>query len=248
MWNSPGYWQGAPAGLEWYMVDAGRQGAEGWRPPFQPDRAVVELAGAPPLSTPPEQPGEEAPIRLKDPELAALLAWLLPGLGHLYQGRRAKAALFFVCIMGTFLYGVYLGGSSELGWGRVVYFAWTPGHRRLPYLCQIGAGLPAMPALVQAHRAANDRQVWWNGFMAPPRPDDAKKGEPNWDQPTLHELHFQLAPFFELGTVYTMIGGLLNVLAIYDAWCGPVIPHPGKKEDEDEDRKPGEGQGEDEHG
>ena len=69
-------------------------------------------------------------VDLKDPALAGFLAWLVPGLGHLYQGRRAKAALFFVCIMGTFIYGCYLGGSKELGWGRVVYFSWRPGDKR----------------------------------------------------------------------------------------------------------------------
>jgi hypothetical protein len=39
--------------------------------------------------------------------------------------------------------------------------------------------------------------------------------------------------FFELGTVFTMVGGLLNILAMYDAWGGPVAPPP-KKEDEDD--------------
>ena len=90
-----------------------------------------------------QQEGVEGSIDLKDPALAAFLAWLIPGLGHLYQGRRAKAALLFVCIMGTFLYGCYLGGSKTLGWGRVVYFSWRVGDKRLPYLCQLGIGLPA---------------------------------------------------------------------------------------------------------
>ena len=190
------------------------------------------------MNTPSDHPDAPAPVPLKDPELAALFAWLIPGLGHLYQGRKAKAALFFVCIMGTFLYGVYLGGSSELGWGRAVYFAWTPGHRRLPYLCQIGVGLPAVPALIQAHRAAGNKKVWWNGFMAPPRPEVARRDiqgpDVNADQPTLHQLHARLASFFELGTVDTMIGGLLNVLAIYDAYAGPVMSHPAKKEENPE--------------
>ncbi len=92
-------------------------------------------------------------VDLKDPGLAAFLAWLVPGLGHLYQGRTAKAGLFFVCIMGTFLYGLYLGSDfdpddgKELGWGRVVYFSWRPEEKRLAYLCQVGIGLPALPDL-----------------------------------------------------------------------------------------------------
>jgi len=178
-------------------------------------------------------------IDLKDPALAAFLAWLIPGLGHLYQGRRAKAALFFVCIMGIFAYGCYLGGSSEMGWGRVVYFSWRLGDKRLPYICQVGAGLPALPALVQASRMSNDRKVWLGGFMAPPVPASPENSAlpadpegPNAAQPTAHTLHRRLHRYFELGTVYTMIAGLLNILAVYDAWGGPVFSETAKKEDE----------------
>ena len=185
-----------------------------------------------------EQPEPEGPVQLKEPQVSALLAWLIPGLGHWYQGRKPKAVLFFVCIMGTFLYGLYLGSSSDpnIGWGRVVYFSWRENYKRLPYLCQIGVGLPAMPALIQANRTFNNRKVWWNGFMAPPKmpPLPGVERDANEGQPTSNELYLKLHSYFELGTVYTMVAGLLNVLAIYDAWCGPVLGEPAKKEDEDE--------------
>ncbi len=187
----------------------------------------------------------ETAIELKDPALAALLAWSVPGLGHLYQGRTGKAILYFVCILGTFSYGVYLGGSSELGWGRVVYASWRPGDRRLPYLCQLGVGLPAMPALIQATLVRQGKEPLWNGFMAPPALDhgnfnrfgdmDRNGGFNRVGRPTIHVLHKRLHRYFELGTVYTMIAGLLNILVIYDAWGGPVFP-----EDEDEDEESGD--------
>jgi hypothetical protein len=41
-------------------------------------------------------------IDLKNPGWAALLAWLWPGAGHLYQGRTAKGLLFMICILSTF--------------------------------------------------------------------------------------------------------------------------------------------------
>ena len=177
----------------------------------------------------------EMTIELKDPALAAFLAWLIPGLGHWYQGRIAKGILYFVCILGTFSYGVYLGGNSELGWGRVVYVSFRPGDMRLPYLCQVCVSLPALPALVQANRVRNGKEPLAGGFMAPPslagggfdRFGDRDRNE----QPTIHALHKELHRYFELGTVYTMIAGLLNVLAIYDAWGGPVF----SEEDEEDD-------------
>ena len=79
---------------------------------------------------------ESQSIQLKDPLVAGVLAWLVPGLGHFYQGRNAKGALFAICILGTFLYGLYLGGSKEVGWGRAVYFSFRttigdfPGYAR----------------------------------------------------------------------------------------------------------------------
>lgn len=42
--------------------------------------------------------------------LAAVLAWLVPGLGHWYLGYRDRAIVFFVAITVTFWGGVALGG------------------------------------------------------------------------------------------------------------------------------------------
>jgi hypothetical protein len=198
------------------------------------------------------KPISHPPVPLKDPALAAFLAWLVPGLGHLYQGRTAKAILYFVCLMGTFVYGCYLGGSRELGWGRVVYMAWRDDDIRLSYVCQVGIGLPALPALVQANRARNekDRGVGpiWGGLEAPPLPEvpaDERAADRDTRRRlqaeryarhlfTLDELNLRLAEYFELGSVYTMVAGLLNVLVIYDACCGPFVT---EKKEEEEDRK-----------
>lgn len=184
-----------------------------------------------------------AKIDLKDPVLAAFLAWLIPGMGHLYQGRTAKAAFFFVCIMGLFAYGVYLGGNNKLGHGRAVYFAFRPDEWRLPYICQVFVGLPALPACVQAIRMNNHKPIFFNGFMAPPCPIDERgskllpENDPNFQQPTLDTLNHDLNRYFELATFYTMVAGLLNVLAIYDAFSGPVILIAAKKQDQPDKEK-----------
>jgi hypothetical protein len=188
----------------------------------------------------------EKTIPLKDPMLAAFLAWLVPGLGHFYQGRTAKAILFFVCIMGTFTYGCYLGGNSRLGWGRVVYISWSDEDWRLYFIGQAGMGLPVLPAVIQAQRVSNKNPPLWHSFMAPPLPDWSAldPNNPN-DVPaeraktgrfTLDEICYELHEFFELGTVYTVIAGLLNMLVIFDAWAGPVFAEesPAAKKEDDE--------------
>ena len=107
-------------------------------------------------------------IDLKDPRLAAFLAWLVPGLGHLYQGRTGKGVLFFVCIVGTFVYGMYIGQ------GRVVYASTADVFsreflERWQYICQVGVGLPALPALVQRERIQDGKApLIADNFMRPP--------------------------------------------------------------------------------
>ena len=83
-------------------------------------------------------------VELREPLWAAVLAWLLPGAGHLYQRRYPKAMLFMICILGTFLFGMIIGR------GRVVYASTKPNDFRWQYFFQLGAGVPAMPALLQA--------------------------------------------------------------------------------------------------
>lgn len=174
---------------------------------------------------------------LKNREVAAVLAWLLPGLGHAYQGRWAKAGLYFVCLMGLFVHGAYLGsqgGPEGVGWARVVYFDGL-NFNRLAFYCQMGIGAPVLPAIVQKYRVSQGKEPFWNGFMAPPMKPEAPwtrdATRPLALRATGADLHGRLHRFFELGTVYTMIAGLLNVLAIYDAWGGPVFP--ARKDDED---------------
>jgi hypothetical protein len=183
----------------------------------------------------PSKPAEKKPadkssadtieIDLRDPYTAALLAWAWPGAGHIYQRRYAKAVLFMVCILGTYFFGLALGE------GKVVYAAWKQTDRRWQYPLQLGVGLPAAPALVQSVVTRRGGEPLFGGLMAPPRDD----GE-------LRSWHKNLNMRFELGTLYTMIAGLLNVLAIWDAYGGPVVSDPGKergppKDDEQEKDK-----------
>jgi hypothetical protein len=154
-------------------------------------------------------------VRLKNPPLAALWAWLIPGAGHIYQRRYAKGVLFMVCILGTFFFGLALGG------GKVVYASFRQPDMRYPYICQVGVGLPALPALIQRQRviaSSPPKPPLWNGFMAPPEQPVREQVEDE-----LADWHRQLKMNFELGTLYTMIAGLLNVLAIYDAFAGPMF-------------------------
>jgi TM2 domain-containing membrane protein YozV len=193
----------------------------------------------------PESPESGAPepqVALKDPLVAGVLAWLVPGLGHLYQGRYGKAALFSTVILCIFVWGLWMGSSPENGRGRDVYFSVRKNDLRLYYFCQMGIGLPAVTALFQADRMHSNKPPLCKALMAPPKlkPEDPPGGLLANDpaQRTLHEVMSSLGRWFELGTIYTAIAGLLNVLAIYDAACGPVLAPAAKKEEDDDEAAP----------
>ena len=201
------------------------------------------------------EPSTAPTIDLKNQWLAGVLAWLIPGAGHMYQGRIAKGVLFFVCIVGTFFNGLYLGG------GHVVYASWRPNDKRLHYICQVGVGLPALPALVQARAVQPPwpKSPWWDGFMAPPMlpgeivpRERAVEGQSHsvdgfrlaeqWradarDAANLSERYVvnqfdeksaweeDAHQYFQIGELYTMLAGLLNLLVIFDAAFGPLWVH-----------------------
>jgi hypothetical protein len=158
-------------------------------------------------------------VELRSPAVAALLAWLWPGAGHIYQGRMGKGLLFMICILSTWVFGL------ALAHGHSVYASNSTIARQLVFGCQLGAGLPAAPALVQAAylRDPNHTKPLWNGFMAPPAE--------NLGQDQLSDWSKEYGALLDMGVLYTMIAGLLNILAVYDAYGGPLVPAPEDKND-----------------
>ncbi len=151
------------------------------------------------------------PVNLKNRHLALLLAWMVPGLGHFYQGRIGKGILYSTCILSLFLVGLGLAD-----W-KIVYWRWqTPMANSetfcWPYLFQFWTGLVALPALIQATLLHYGNGVILWGFMSVP------------NQTELNGLYPKLGKFVEIGSLYTMVAGLLNILAMYDAFEGPAHP------------------------
>ncbi len=189
-------------------------------------------------------PDDGSAIDLRNPALAAALSWAVPGLGQLYQGRTTKGSLFMAAILATYVFGLWLGG------GKVVYASWKPSDTRWAFVCQAGAGLVALPAVVQAARLNGPAKqpLLLSGFMAPPlvpgqyvsaayadqlgRTDPDIAADDFFDKPPLKQFrrdqladwHRRLGQFFDIGTLYTMLAGMLNLLVIYDAWAGPLGP------------------------
>lgn len=167
--------------------------------------------------------------------LGGFLSYLIPGLGQVYQGRIAKGIMFFLCLYALFFYGMYLGQ-----WQNVYIYAPSRQERQ-----QRGGGRE-WPITMLADRARFIAQAWI-GIAAWPAVWQHWTYDPNVDKhPLLGKFERRPSEFEmnemlrnsdkspDLGWVYTVIAGVLNILVIYDAYAGPVFfPRPRTTSEEE---------------
>ncbi len=192
-------------------------------------------------------------VDLRDPVVAAFLSWLLPGAGQLYQRRTAKGVLFMICIVSTFLFGMGLGRGrvvyastrkNDFRWQY--YFQLGCGGLALPAIAQAyktsKGGAPWFPLAYRYPPNTADAQGQLREFQIVTDPADRKRlGQamlvdglyaPPAGPISIHNndvlgmWHYEMDQRYELGTLFTMIAGLLNLLVIYDAFAGPFILPP----------------------
>ena len=162
---------------------------------------------------------------------AAVLSYLIPGLGQVVQGRVGKGLLFFVGLYGLFFYGLAVGQFKNV---------WLPDPATLP-----DADLPFVGRVGGVPKALFHRNQFlgqfWIGAAAWPAvaqyvvtkaPADGTPPAPTavlgryMQAPTetqINELQRDGNKRWDLAWVYTVIAGALNVLVIYDALAGPMI-------------------------
>jgi hypothetical protein len=169
-------------------------------------------------------PWQPAPV-------AALLSYLIPGLGQIVQGRVGKGLLFMVSLLGMFFLG------QAMGQWRNVYIPTPednlrqadPARRlisgvfqRWHYAGQFFIGVAAWPALWQFYDMKMPDTPFWHDYQRGPR-SRAEEEE-------LNEFVISSDKTPDLGWVYTVIAGMLNVLVVYDAFAGPAfLSVPGRE-------------------
>ncbi len=195
---------------------------------------------------------DSTPVRRAYSPLAGFLSYLVPGLGQIYQGRVAKGLLFMICLYGLFFYGMYLGSGKIVasesrqeaeqaghealrgraaGSEKIIYNVYLPDTAkannpwkplpplasnlwsRLQFTGQFWIGVAAWPAIWQ-YANFDEREnhgTLFGTFERAPTEDELnlilKERDKTWD----------------LGWVYTVIAGVLNILVIYDAFAGPAF-------------------------
>jgi hypothetical protein len=179
---------------------------------------------------------------------AAFLSYLVPGLGQIYQGRVAKGLLFCVALYSLFFYGMYLGHGLNV---------YLPDETKLPRMFLISKGNALYkdgfeltgPAAAVGHRIHFLGQ-FWIGVAAWPAIWQYKFYEEG-KEPTGLLGSFQRMPAeslvnqvqneddksWDLGWVFTVIAGVLNIMVIYDALAGPAFGRTDAPARESEVRK-----------
>jgi hypothetical protein len=164
------------------------------------------------------------PTRIDIP--AAVLSYLLPGLGQVVQGRIGKGFLFFFGLYGMFFYGM-ANGSWKNVWipqpeevQPTDIFGWKIDSglpksliSRREFCGQVWIGVAAWPAIIQyaTFNKTKDTHPFLGSFQrCPPEAE-------------LNELQRNADKRWDLGWVFTVVAGMLNLLVIYDAFAGPMF-------------------------
>lgn len=130
--------------------------------------------------------------------VACGLAWVLPGLGHLYLGRRRRAAVFCVVVLAMFFLGLASGGAATLADPR----------QPLTYLATAD-NIATGPIEVLGRRHTYGRLV----YRLPADEANPERIE------LLGRLRRKVAEAsYEYGSTFLLTAGLMNILLILDAW------------------------------
>ncbi len=134
--------------------------------------------------------------------LAGLLAWLVPGVGHLFIGERTRGLILLITVSLTFWGGIAIGGVRSTV---------DPQRNYLWFMAQICAGGHTLAAygLGESSRSKHFKaNVPDASYQRDKRVTQRLKSD------LLSTANWRSA---ELALVYTGVAGLLNLLAILDA-------------------------------
>jgi hypothetical protein len=150
--------------------------------------------------------------------LAAFLAFLLPGLGHLIRGHRRRAAYIALGVLGLFASGILIGGIDAVDSreDRIWFLGQAlvgPVAFGVDYLHQ--TRFKVIDPATRRPRSANPGEA---RDPRTARPYPAAAGEPPPNVKSLGKVN-------ELGTLFSTIAGMLNLIVILDA-AFPTRPRP----------------------
>jgi len=130
--------------------------------------------------------------------VSCLLAWIVPGAGHFYLGKRSRALVFFLVVLSTFLLGVLNQGRSYL----------IDRDQPLTYLATL-TNIATGPVELVSRQLTYHRLVW----ALPADPDSGESAQ------LLQAMRERVRIVTdEYGTTFLLTAGLMNILLMLDAF------------------------------
>ena len=141
-----------------------------------------------------------APVPARSPLLTILTAWLIPGAGHFLLGRRGRGAIIFGTVLLAFLVGILMHGSMFVPGGNGFE---VNGAGTLTATSQVSGGGDVLSKLIQYGGFVGDAAAgllyFLASFLGYAAPDQAGHTS-------------------DYGSKFLVSAGLLNILAIVDAY------------------------------
>ena len=171
------------------------------------------------------------------PFIAGILAWLIPGAGHVYLKRTLRGIIICVCINGLFWTGVAFGGI----------FTVEPLRERWWFTAQMCTGVSGVSAW---YRQEQYRRMITDNFkddrLRTPTPPPATRRNPHlngkwwqtYKQALVDEGLNLSYPSSVVARAYAGVAGMLNLMCIFDAVMLATMGSAGeparKKREEEE--------------
>jgi len=180
------------------------------------------------------------------PFVAAFLAWIVPGAGHVYLGRTGRGVILFVTIAATFWAGVAIGGvmtvdrQNERWWFAAQMLTGVHGliawRRQSAVHEQYLAELSSDPEFRDESRKARNESQNANAEIQRRlfARHLAVRRQAYLDKYRSRDGLALVAPANTVARAYAGVAGLLNVMCVFDALMLGLMgrtgkPHPGKR-------------------
>ena len=170
--------------------------------------------------------------------LTGLLAWVIPGVGHVYLGRTLRGLIICICINGLFWTGVAFGGI----------FTVEPLRQKWWFAAQMCSGVSGAAGWLRQERYRRAVTATFHDpelqTPTPTRPTHARPNLPHewWEayNQALADKGVNLNyPADTVARSYSGIAGMLNLMCIFDAILLAVLgrfgePAPQKQPEPEE--------------
>lgn len=142
------------------------------------------------------------------PFVALLMAWLIPGAGHVYVGRIWRGVIIFVTISSLFWAGMALGGIMTV----------DVETERWWFVADMFTGLHGLAGWYRSNKLAaayaKDRTI---GDPVPPESSQALVRREAVEERLAAEGLALVAPTETVARTYAGVAGLLNLMCVFDA-------------------------------